>query len=108
MVEFVVCGINVSANKSTTDLRQRKRKEWIIMQEKIMEILVDINEEIANLGQEENLIALDMIDSFGIVSLISELENCFDIEFNAMDITVENFETIFKIIQLVEKKIQSK
>ena len=45
--------------------------------------------------------ALPEFDSMAIVTLIGELEECFDIEFDDDDITAENFETVGAVTKLL-------
>ncbi len=40
-------------------------------------------------------------DSIAIVTLIGEIEECFDIELEDDDITAENFETVGSVTQLL-------
>ena len=71
------------------------------MEEKLMEILGDINEEILTY-EGTNMMADGIIDSFGLVSIISQLEDEFDLEINAEDVTVENFANKECIIGLLK------
>jgi len=52
--------------------------------------------------------AVPEFDSMAIVTLIEELENEFDIEFNDEDITEDNFLTINTLITLIEKYLHDK
>ena len=71
------------------------------MEEKLMEILGDINEEILTY-EGTNMMADGIIDSFGLISIISQLEDEFDPEINAEDVTVENFANKECIIGLLK------
>lgn len=71
------------------------------MEEKLMEILGDINEEILTY-EGTNMMADGIIDSFGLISIISQLEDEFDLEINAEDVTVENFANKECIIGLLK------
>ena len=71
------------------------------MEEKIIEILKEANEEILSY-QGKNMMADGLIDSFGIIQIIGGLEDTFDIEIDAADVTIENFgnkDTVIKFIK---------
>lgn len=44
-----------------------------------------------------------MLDSFDIVSLVSELNSEFDVEINVMDLEPENFNTVEAMLELIVK-----
>lgn len=58
--------------------------------EELFDILNELDESIA-WETEEHLIDDRILDSFGIISLISELEETFEIEIGASEIIPENF-----------------
>lgn len=70
--------------------------------ERIKSILQDIRPDF-DFAESSNFIEDGMLDSFDIVSLVSELEAAFDIVIDGLDIIPENFINIEKIGQLVEK-----
>ncbi len=72
------------------------------MKEKILEILVDINDDI-DYETETALIDDGVLDSFDIVSLVSELNSCFDINITVVDLVPENFNTLAAMTALVER-----
>lgn len=45
-----------------------------------------------------------LIDSLGTMALISFIEKEFDLEFSALELTVDNFDTINQIVALVARK----
>lgn len=68
--------------------------------EKIYEILQDLRPEF-DFHSSENFIEDGYLDSFDLVSLVSELENTYEILIDALDILPENFcnaEAIAKVI----------
>lgn len=71
------------------------------MKEKIMEILQEINEEIASASEDVNLIEEGLIDSFDIVTLIAELEEAFNVEIDGEAITEENFSSVNQIEKII-------
>ena len=72
------------------------------MESKIKEILCEIQPDY-NFSEEKNFIEEGYLDSFDIVTLVSELENAFSIVISAMDIVPENFTSINSICTLVKK-----
>lgn len=72
------------------------------MKEKILNILKDIRPEfdfIASL----NFIEDGMLDSFDIVTLVSELEDNFDVLIDGEDVIPENFDSIESIMNIIQK-----
>ena len=74
------------------------------MEEKIIKMLQEINEDIIDY-QGENMLADDLIDSFGIIQIIANLEDAFDIEIDAADVTIENFGNKNKIFSFIKSLI---
>lgn len=70
--------------------------------ETIMGILQEIRPDF-DFSESRDFIEDGMLDSFDIVSLVSELEAAFDIVIDGLDIVPENFTNIEKIGKLVEK-----
>lgn len=73
------------------------------MEEKIWQLLREINEDIPQ-NYEIGLIEEGYIDSFAIVNLVASLEEEFNIELEAEDITPENFYSIQSIVVMVKDK----
>jgi D-alanine--poly(phosphoribitol) ligase subunit 2 len=72
--------------------------------EKILEILADIRPDI-DFAQEKLLVADGILDSFDIVSIISELNDAFDINIRVNDLKPENFNSVEAIEALVKRKV---
>lgn len=72
------------------------------MKSKIIEILQEIRPE-CNFTQNVNFIEEGMLDSFDVVSLVSMLDEAFNISIDGMDIIPENFSNIDSIITLLIK-----
>lgn len=73
------------------------------MIEKILEILNDIRPDV-DFNEETNLVDGGILDSFDIVSVISELNDAFDIHIRVTDLKPENFNSLEAIGQLVVSK----
>ena len=74
--------------------------------EKILEILNDIRPDV-DFNEETNLVDGGILDSFDIVSIISELNDAFDIHIRVTDLKPENFNSLEAIGQLVVSKQNS-
>lgn len=72
------------------------------MNEKICEVLAGLRPEF-DFSTSSNFIEDGMLDSFDIVSLVTELEDVFGINIDGEDIIPDNFNSIESIAQLVKK-----
>ena len=68
--------------------------------EKILNILADIRPDI-EFENETNLVDGGLLDSFDIVSIISELNDAFDIHIRVNHLTPENFNSVKAMMALV-------
>lgn len=70
----------------------------------LLEILNEIDDTI-DYTVEKHLIDDHLLDSFSIISLVSELEDAFDISIEAAEMTAENFnsaESLWKMVQRLQ------
>ena len=67
-----------------------------------MEILTSIRSDI-DFENETKLIDNNILDSFDIVSIVSELNDYYEITITAEDLEPENFNSVAAILALVEK-----
>ncbi len=76
------------------------------MQEQIKNLIKSIlkSENINEIGIDESLLDLGL-DSIKTIELVVELEDCFDIEVDQDDLIIDNFTTISKIMELVNRYI---
>ncbi len=72
------------------------------MQTKILEILNGLRPEF-DFTSSSDFIGDGMLDSFDIVSLVTELEDNFNITVDGEDIIPDNFSSVDAIITLIEK-----
>ena len=72
------------------------------MREQIINILTELRPEF-DFNQEVDFIEEGMLDSFDIVSLVSELDATYGISIDGMDILPENFSSVESIEQLLIK-----
>jgi acyl carrier protein len=73
------------------------------MKEKIINILKDIRPEY-DFMENVNFIDEGMLDSFDVVTLVSTLDDDFNISIDGVDILPENFSSVEKIMELLKKK----
>lgn len=70
--------------------------------ERIIEIIKEINPA-ANIDERTKLLDEHILDSLSMISLVSEIEDEFDVEISARDIVPENFATVEDIYSLIDK-----
>lgn len=68
----------------------------------LLEILNEIDDTI-DYETETGLIDDHLLDSFAIISLVSELEDAFDISIDAAEMTLENFNSAANLWKMVER-----
>ena len=70
--------------------------------EELLEILRDIDDSVDD-EKETALIDDHILDSFAIITLISEIEEAFDIEVAAAEMTPENFNSAAALWKMIER-----
>ena len=70
--------------------------------DKIYEILNDLRPEF-DFKESKSFVEVGLLDSFDIVTLVSEIEEKFDIMIDALDIVPEKFESVDAIAELIKK-----
>ena len=73
--------------------------------EELLDILNEIDDSI-DYENEKALIDDHLLDSFSIITLVSELEDHFDIEIDAAEMTPENFnpaEALWAMVQRIQE-----
>ena len=68
----------------------------------LLEILNEIDDTI-DYETETGLIDDHLLDSFAIISLVSELEDAIDISIDAAEMTPENFNSAANLWKMVER-----
>ena len=71
--------------------------------EKLIEILNDIDDSI-DYENETGLIDNHILDSFGIITLVSEIEEAFDVSIDVAYMVPENFNSADAIYAMIQKK----
>ena len=72
------------------------------IREEVLEILEELHPDI-DYESTEGLIDNKILDSFDIVSLISEIKDAFDVTISADKIIPENFNSLDAICELIEE-----
>lgn len=70
--------------------------------EELLTILNDMDDSI-DWEKEEGLIDDRILDSFGVISLVAELGEAFDIEIEASEIVPQNFNSVKAIYAMVTR-----
>lgn len=73
--------------------------------EELMRILEEARPDV-DFGKETKLIDNHVLDSFDIVSIVSDIDEAFNIEIDVEDLEAENFnsaEAIWKLIQELQE-----
>lgn len=68
----------------------------------LLEILNDIDDSI-DWENEEGLIDRHLLDSFGVITLVSELEDAFSIEVEASEIIPDNFNSVQAMWKMITR-----
>lgn len=71
----------------------------------LLEILNELHPDL-DFEAETALIDNKLLDSFDVVTLVTEIGSAFDIELTAADMTPENFNSLDAMIKMVEQKLQ--
>jgi acyl carrier protein len=61
----------------------------------------------SNLSEDDNLLTSGLVDSLAIVRLITFIEERFDVQVPAGDVTIENFRTINVIAGYLQQRTDS-
>lgn len=73
------------------------------MKDQIVKILTELRPEFDFSQEGVNFIEEGMLDSFDLVTLVSELDNTFSISIDGVDILPENFSSVNAIAALLVK-----
>ncbi len=70
--------------------------------EELLEILEDIDDTV-DWKEQQGLIDNRVLDSFGVISLVAELGDTFDIEIEASEIVPENFNSVDAMWKMITR-----
>ena len=70
--------------------------------EELIRIMSEIRPDL-DFTKEDKLIDDDILDSFDIISIVSEVNDFFNIELNVNDLLAENFNSAAALYDLIQK-----
>jgi len=70
--------------------------------EKLLKILSETRPDV-DFDKEDKLIDGNILDSFDIITIVGEINDCFDVFINAGDLLPENFNSAAAIWALIQK-----
>lgn len=71
------------------------------MKEQVLKILKAVRQDV-DFEKEKALIDDSILDSFDIISIVSDLNDAFNIDITADELEPENFNTLDAIVELVK------
>lgn len=72
------------------------------IREGILEILQELHEDV-DFEMEEKLVDDKILDSFDLVTLVSELGEEFDVNITAKDFVAENFNSVERLTKMIAR-----
>ena len=72
------------------------------IREEILELLQELHEDV-DYETEESLVDDKVLDSFDLVTLVTELNETFDVEVTARDFVAENFNSLDCLTDMIER-----
>ena len=81
------------------------------IEEDLIRYLKNGNPNLSNMKEmpmEKSLVELGHIDSFGVIDLVTYLESKWKVKIENEEITQDHFGSINKMVNLVNKKLQTK
>jgi acyl carrier protein len=81
------------------NIRRKKMEE---NRQELMDILEETRPDI-DFEKEKALIDDELLDSFDIISIVSEINDAFDISINVNDLLPENFNSVEAILTLITR-----
>lgn len=70
--------------------------------ETLMDILMEMDPDI-DYEHEDKLIDDHILDSFGVITLVSEIEDAFDVRIEAAQMVPENFNSVQAIWKMITR-----
>ena len=75
------------------------------VKEELLEILEELHPDI-DFAEEEQLIDDKLLDSFDVVTLVTEIGSAFDVELTAADMVPENFNTVDAMFAIIDRMME--
>ncbi len=73
--------------------------------ETILDILQEMHADV-DYEKEDKLVTDKILDSFDLVSLVTELSDEFDIQITAKDFVEENFNSLAALVAMVDRLVE--
>lgn len=74
------------------------------VRERILNILQELHEDV-DFDKEKSLVSNKVLDSFDLISLVTELSDEFDVEITAGDFIEENFNSLDSLTSMIIRLI---
>jgi D-alanine--poly(phosphoribitol) ligase subunit 2 len=72
---------------------------------KVLEILQELDDSV-DYEHEDKLIDDRKVDSFGMIGLIGDMEDTFDIEIDPSDMVNDNFNSLDAIVAMIKRHME--
>ena len=73
------------------------------MEKEVLQMLTEVRPEF-DFSQSTNYIEEGMLDSFDIISLVSSIDQKYNISIDGVDIVPENFSNLDSIVKLINRQ----
>lgn len=74
------------------------------IRDEILDILQELHEDI-DFENLEGLVDKKILDSFDLVTLVTELGEAFDVDITAKDFVADNFNSVDRLTKMIERLI---
>ena len=94
-------------NSKKKQRKENKKQEENNMdtKETILDILQEMHADV-DYEKEDKLVTDKILDSFDLVSLVTELSDEFDIQITAKDFVEENFNSLAALVAMVDRLVE--
>ena len=75
------------------------------VREELLEILEELHPDI-DFESEESLVDDKLLDSFDVVTLVTEIGSAFDVELTAADMVPENFNSLGAMVDMIVRMME--
>lgn len=72
--------------------------------EELLELLQEIRPDV-DFSEEKSLIDGEVLDSFDIIAIVSEINSSYDIEININDLVPENLNSVEAMLAMIDRAL---
>ncbi len=72
------------------------------MEEKVLQILKEMHPE-NDYTESENFIGEELLDSYDMIELVSRIEETFDVSIDGLEIILDNFRSLERIVKTIQR-----